>query len=308
LIYPYSSGQVFAYFAYGLGIRSELALPGLITDEANPDVFVRFGKLDTLLAPADDDGYSFRAFAGSVCFGWERVGRFRIREGQEITIAPVPGIEEGVLRALLLGPALAVLLQQRGILILHGSANALRGAVVAFLGQKGAGKSTTAATLHARGYAVVADDVVAIRTDAGVPLVFPAYPQLNLWPDAVASLGHDLATSPRLHSRVEKRAMRAMSGFPRDPLPLQALYVLGKGTRNEVEILRPQEAFVELLRHSYGTRLYRGSAAPQHFRQLAGLVKAVPVRRLKVRQTLTELSSLSRLVEEDAAQNSTWRS
>ncbi len=295
---------MFAYFAYGLEIHSELALPGLESSAARPDVVVRFGVLDSHPAPADTTGYFFQTLADGVHFGWEGVARFRIVGGRDITVTPAPGIDEGALRALVLGPALAVVLHQRGFLILHGSAIVLHGKVIVFLGQKGAGKSTTAAAMHGRGHAIMADDVIAVQTDAAFPLVFPAYPQLNLWPDAVASLGHDLATSPKLHSRVEKRAMRAMSGFPRDPLPLQALYVLGKGKRNKVEILRPQEAFVELLRHSYGTRLFQGDAAPEHFRQCASLVKAVSVRRLRVRRTLAELSNLAQVVEEDAAQNS----
>lgn len=296
------------YFAYGLRFHSELALPELIAGEANPDVFVRFGKLDSLPVPADAGGYSFREFAGSVHLGWEGAGRFLICGGRDITVEPSPGIEEGVLRTLLLGPALAVLLHQRGFLILHGSAVVLHRKAVAFLGQKGAGKSTTAATMHERGHAVVADDVVAVQTDASFPMVSPAYPQLNLWPDAVASLGQDLAASPKLHSRVEKRAMRAMSGFHRDPIPLQAIYVLAKGEQNEIEILPPQEAFVELLRHSYGMRLVQGSAAQGHFRKCASLVTAVPIRKLRVRQTLSELSVVTRLVEENAAECSADKS
>src|SRR5208282_4539676 len=139
--------------------------------------------------------------------------------------------------------------------------------------------------------------------NAAFPLVFPAYPQLNLWPDAAVSLGRDPATLPRLHSRVDKIALSAMPGFPQSPLPLDRLYVLCKGSCSEVKALRPQEAFLDLLRYSYGTRLFQGGAAPEHFRQCASLLKAVPVRRLRVRQTLAELSSLAHLVEEDAAQN-----
>jgi hypothetical protein len=299
---------LFTYHMCGLGIHSELALPGLADGNALQDVLVRFGELDPLLAPPDANGYSFQTVADGVHFGWEGGARFWIRAGREITIAPDPGVEEGLVRALLLGPALAVVLHQRGFLILHGSAIALHERAVAFLGPVEAGKSTTAAAMHERGHAVVTDDVVAIQISSGQPHVFPAYPQLNLWPNAVASLGRDLAALPRLHSRVEKLALPAISGFSRNPLPLDLLYVLSKGSRTEVQILQPQEGFVGLLRHSYGTRLFLGGAATEHFQQCASLVKAVPVRRLRMRQRLTELSSLARLVEEDATHNSASRS
>ncbi len=293
---------MFACVTYGLGVHSELPLPGFEDGDVRQEVVIRFGKLRLPLGPADANGYSFQVLEDGVYLGWEGAARFRVREGREITIAPAPHLEEGVIRALLMGPALAVLLHQRGLLILHASAAVVRGAVVAFLGQKGAGKSTTAATLHERGHLLVADDVVALQTTATAPLVFPAYPQLNLWPDALASLGRNPGSSLRLHSGVEKRALRAAPGFSRDPFPLHLLYILAKGPRTEIETLQPQEAFVELLRHSYGTRLCRGKAAPRHFRQCANVLKFVSVRRLRVRQDLSELFSLARLIDNDAAE------
>lgn len=293
---------MFAFVICGLGIRSELPLPGLEDSGVRQDAVIRFGKLDLFLGPADAGGFSFQSLEDGMYLGWEGVARFRIREGREITIAPAPHLEEGVLRALLMGPALAVLLHQRGLLILHASAALVNGAVVAFLGQEGAGKSTAAAILHKCGHPLVADDVVALQTTATVPLVFPSYPQLNLWPDALTSLGRNPGSSPRLHSGVEKRAFRAASGFSRDPFPLHLLYILAKGSRTEIKTLQPQEAFVELLRHSYGTRLIRGKAAPGHFRQCANVLKSVSVRRLQVRQDLSELFNLARLIDNDAAE------
>ena len=100
-----------------------------------------------------------------------------------------------LLRLYLLGPALALLLHQRGFLVLHASAVSLDGGVVAFLGHSGHGKSTTAATLHARGAAIVADDVVAVDLGApGGPAALPGFPLLKLWPDAVTALGENPRT------------------------------------------------------------------------------------------------------------------
>src|SRR5713226_3866547 len=284
---------MFACVTYGLGVHSELPLPGFEDSDVRQDVVIRFGKLRSTPGLADANGCSFQVLEDGV---------YLVREGREITIAPAPHLEDGVIRALLMGPALAVLLHQRGFLILHASAAVVHGAAAAFLGQKGAGKSTTAATLHQRGHLLVADDVVALKTTTTAPLVFPAYPQLNLWPDALASLGRNPGSSPRLHSGVEKRALRAAPGFSREPFPLHLLYILAKGPRTEIETLQPQEAFVELLRHSYGTRLCWGKAAPMHFRQCANVLKFVSVRRLRVRKDLSGLFSLARLIDNDAAE------
>jgi hypothetical protein len=102
-------------------------------------------------------------------------------------VEPLPHVDEHVLRLYLLGPALGVLLQQRGLLVLHASAVAIGERVVAFVGESGWGKSTTAAALERRGHTVVADDVCALHLRGSEdPLVFPAIPRLKL--DAAPAL------------------------------------------------------------------------------------------------------------------------
>jgi hypothetical protein len=104
------------------------------------------------------------------------MGTILVRKGREIIVDPIPGLEDKVLRLFVLGPALAVLLHQRGRLVLHASAAAIAGEVVAFMGRSGWGKSTAAAALYTRGHSIVADDVTAVQvnTDTGFPVVFPA--------------------------------------------------------------------------------------------------------------------------------------
>src|SRR5207245_2121597 len=122
-----------------------------------------------------------RASAGSAALYWQEVGAFQITAGREIIVEPASGVEARVLRLFLLGPALALLLVQRGLLVLHASAVEVAGRAIAFLGESGQGKSTTAAAFHACGHPVVADDVVAVQIEDGGPLIYPGLPQLNLW-------------------------------------------------------------------------------------------------------------------------------
>lgn len=286
------------YLAYGLRIRSEVTLPARRIASAHADVSIRLGRIEPLPPPAALGGFAFRTGSGELCFGCDGVGRFLIRKGREIVIDPDEGADAGVLRVMILGPALAALLYQRGILILHGSAVEVGGTAVAFLGSEGAGKSTTAAALHARGHGVVADDVVAIQMEGGAPHVRAAYPQLNVWPDTAASLDHDPSTMPRLHARIEKRAFAA-DRFPLEPLPLSRIYVLRRGASSEIERLRPQEALIELIRHSYGVRRLQKSTPTKHFKQCAGMAATVGVHSLTVRPALSELSCLASLVERD---------
>jgi hypothetical protein len=48
-----------------------------------------------------------------------------------------------------------------------------------------------AAAFHIKGYDILTDDVMPVEIVADCPIVFPAYPQFKLFPEAVGSLGQD---------------------------------------------------------------------------------------------------------------------
>ena len=294
--------HVFSYIAYGLGIRSSLALPELEAGDGTADAVVRRGRLASWPAPASGLGMSAHVTAALACFSWADVGTVLVRDGARIIVDAAPCVAESILRLYVLGPALATLLRQRGLLVLHASAVSVGGEAVAFLGGPGWGKSTTAAALHARGHGVVADDIVAVAPTAGGPVVLPGFPRLKLWPDASRAIGEAPERLPRVHPSLEKREFRATRGFSQEPLPLRCLYVLGEGDELETEPLTRQQALVELLRHSYGARVLHGVKTDSHFRQSASLASCVPVSRLRNRRSLATLTDVARFIEEDLAQ------
>jgi hypothetical protein len=291
------------YTAYGLGISSVLPLPELMPGASPADVAIRRGTVDRSPAEAASPRPCFRATAEEAGLHWAQVGTLLIRRGEEIVVEPIPDVDKHLFRLYILGPALALLLHQRGFLVLHASAVAVEGGAVAFLGGSGWGKSTMAAALHKRGHAIVTDDVLAVDAGSGgSPIVLPGFPRLKLWPDAAASLGDVPEMLPRLHPSWEKRSRRDSRGFPQKPLPLERVYVLAEGTHPEIEAIQPQEAFVELVRHSFVARLLQATgAATTHFYQCAELVRAVPIRRLRAPRALSALPDLARLIEEDVA-------
>lgn len=293
---------MFAYTTYGLCIHSDLPLPGLVASEtgAKPDVFVRLGRVNRLPSEAEPREGCFHATSDEAYFFWEEDGVYLVRGGREIIVEPAPGVEERMLCLVILGIALGVLLHQRGLLTLHGSAVAVDGAAIAFLGRKRGGKSTTAAALHARGYGVVADDIVALEVgDTASPMLLFGVPQLKLWPEVAAWLGDEPDTLPRIHPQSEKRARLVACEFPQEPLPLQCIYVLAEGTHVEIETLQVRESFLEMIRHSYALRfLGTAGATASHFHQCVRLVSSVPVRRLKRPRSLSALPDVVRVVEE----------
>jgi hypothetical protein len=181
--------------------------------------------------------------------------------------------------------------------VLHASGINIDGGVAAFLGDKGTGKSTMAAALHARGHALVADDVVAVDTTGATALAYPGFPQLKLFPESAAQLGETDAL-PRLHPDFDKRARRVETNFPQEALALRAIFELINSDHEGVEPVAGPTAMMTLVRHSYLLPMMAATGASAlHFRQTVELAKRVKVLRLHRRRILDELPKVAAMVE-----------
>jgi hypothetical protein len=289
----------------GLAIRSEVPLPEVPSTTDVPDVIIRLGRVEKPPGNRDAErtyavsSEEFRVF-------WRGVGTFSIRRGCEVIIDPDADTEEAILRLYILGPTLGILLQQRGYLVLHASAVRVNGVAVGFLGEKGWGKSTTAAALNARGHSLLADDVLGIRMDANRrPMIKPGLPQFKLWPDsAVASFGDDPKTLSRLHSRVEKRIRVATTGLWATPQPLRYLYVLDRGAELQSIPMSAACGLMALVRHSYLSQHMMALGAVQdNFSQCVQVCQQVVMSRLLRPKDLHALGEVVSLIEREVGAN-----
>jgi hypothetical protein len=180
--------------------------------------------------------------------------------------------------------------------VLHASAVEVDGEAVAFLGQSGWGKSSIAAALHAKGYRIIADDVVPVRIGADSITVFPGFPQLKLSAEVAATLGYDSESLLLLHPELGKRGFRVAQEFSTGALPLKGIYVLAQDGTQAIAPLSSQKAFIELVRHSIPTRWLQPSN-PAHFLQCTSLAKTIPTYRLQRSDSLSLLPNLAELVE-----------
>ncbi|MEA5506359.1 hypothetical protein VB735_25260 [Halotia wernerae UHCC 0503] len=286
------------YQAYNLCIASELFLPELIESQGNPDVIIRLGKLDHSTGVKFNRGSNFR---GEVA----EVGKFLVSEGREIVIEPVMAVEEALLRTIVLGPILSILLRQRGLLVLHASCVEIKNHAVAFMGGSGWGKSTLAAAFHSQGYEILTDDVMPVEIITGGVIVLPTYPQFKLCPEAATALGHNIESLSLVSQNSFKLAYKFPRGFQQTPLPLQRIYVLSKGTEHEITSLKPQDAFVELVRHTRAMSLVtEPEFLTSHLRLCTELVRHVNFRCFTRKPCLTDLPELVKLVENDLANDS----
>ncbi|MDM5278866.1 aldolase [Paenibacillus silvae] len=221
------------YEAYGLIWSSQIFMPELqlaapeAGTERQVDVHMETRDLTDLWTKWDVGSDNFVARAGCLFFKIEDTGLFFMEQGKRIIVSPVPGADEKRIRLFLLGTCMAVIMMQRGILPLHGSAVVVDGWAYAFVGHSGAGKSTLSAALASRGYPLLTDDVVALTWDAGGrAIVSPGYPQQKLWQPSLDGFGMDKQNYATVHAEITKYAIPVQHYFYERPVPLAAIFEL----------------------------------------------------------------------------------
>lgn len=251
-------------------------------------------------APPGADGkqWYFEVTPQEASLFFKDIGVFQVRGGREIIVNPASNAKDRIIQLYIVGTVMAVLLYQRDLLVLHASAVETDGDAVAFLGGSGYGKSSIAAALHSRGHGIVADDVTPLNFNTGLVTVSSGFPQLKLSPEVAAFLGYDTDSLLQLQHGDGKLRCRVTQGFSQIPLPLRHIYVLAGGSIPEIEPLRPQEAFLELVRHSYPTRMLQQGGA-SHFLKCTSLAEKVPVSRLRNPYSLSSLPQLVQLVQDN---------
>jgi hypothetical protein len=321
----------FTYSVFGLSLRSNRPIPGLISAKASwgsPQVRVHIGVSpragsDAPVGPEeltytspylDESGDPFLRVwrTGSdapLRLSYSNGMQFWLdQDGSNVWISWPDSCSFEDVATYLLGPVLGVLLRLRGRVCLHASAIALEGHSVAFVGPPGAGKSTTAAILAQRGWSVVSDDVAALTEERGMFCILPAYPYLCLWPDSVAMLYGSGERLPHFIPQWEKRRLAAGKlgkekiKFEQRALPLAAIYLLDQRTSNSdpnVDLVSKRTALITLVANSYATRILNREMRAEEFAVLGRLMASVGIRSLKVPQDGIGFQSLHDLIRAD---------
>lgn len=279
------------FYAYaGLNIASAIPIPEWRTFEqppCEPDVSI---VLDDAMA-----GEDYLVNTEEYCFTVSEVGQFRIREGREIVITPVPGAEQNDIRRFLLGSAWGGLCYQRGMLFFHASAVRVGDEAVVFCAPSDMGKTTLAAWLSRQGYSLVSEDLCNIDLPPqDQPVVYPATPRLKLWQDALGAL--DLHNEPLEQCRFRPEKFYLEWTGQSRALPLRAIYVLEWGDLG-IKRLTGQYALARLL----SAATYFSADELEAMEQLGSYVKhcldligRVPVLELKRPR---DLSAMDRTVD-----------
>jgi len=231
------------YKAFGLTMISEVPLSELshVDDEVDSiDIEVELADLSELWSKLSERENQIVIFKeNTVMFRVPNVAIFSIQEGRLITVSPLEEYEDDVGRLYILGSCMGIILMQRKILPLHGSAVAINGKAYAIIGDSGAGKSTLATALLNRGFQLLTDDVIAVSLCGkdSIPYVTPAYPQQKLWQESLTEFGMSNDSYRPVYQRETKFAIPVSSQFSSELLPLAGVFELVKVENDDVNIL-----------------------------------------------------------------------
>jgi hypothetical protein len=236
----------------------------------------------------------------------EDVADFLALAGKTILVDPFRGSDPAEIRLYLLGSMIGAILHQRGVMVLHGSAVRTPVGAVAFVADRGVGKSTLAVAMHRAGYLMLTDDLCTVRRDPERGLsVAPGPRRVKLHPETAARLGLNVGEGLRLGVDRQKRAFMLVATAAEDRpswIPLAAVYALEVGSVRRPKVIRldVREAYRALLLHTYRRQWVRllGLQEP-FFQNVAAIVGRLPVFRLVRPDAGLDTDALVRLIEEE---------
>ena len=292
------------YHAFGLKIASDIPLSELRTavGDGPPDIRFIERPIGRSL-PGRDQGVvmDFRDPNGLV-MAWPDVAAFRLVDCSTVWVEKYSGVQGSYVAFPILGPVMAWMLDWRGYFVLHASAININGRSIALMGDKLAGKSTTAAAFLRAGHDLITDDLLALSFDErGQPICHPAFPQVKLADEAAASVEIPNAKAlPLVYEGFSKRQHK-LSRMHTEATGIHFLAVLDRGgKRPSLSHLGPAEAIGALNRFSYMPRF---ADAPQtqdkrarHFKDCARLADKAQVVKLQIPDALDRLEETVALV------------
>lgn len=278
-----------SYNSFGLRIESYIPLPELPRSEAHThpeieQVTVTKNDLTSLWNESAQSDEYFTVSGNQVLIRVPDTAIFCMRNGESIIVSPYEGSEEDKIRLYILGTCMGVILMQKRILPLHGSAIAINGKAYAILGVSGAGKSTLASILLKKGYQLLSDDLIAVTlTQDHIPMVMPAYPQQKMWQETIDQLGMSSTDFQPLFDRETKFAVPVPTLFCENPLPLAGVFELVKTETNAaLEPINGLARFHTLLQHTFRSFLIEQLDLMEwHFSTLAQFANRIDMYQLQ---------------------------
>ena len=279
------------YKAYGLSIASEIPLPPLkITAPTTVDLTIRREQLPE--SPPLESTKIYRAGLNArfaqrgldhLWLNWSPLISFMALKGEELLVDTTQ-TDEDLVSLFTLSEALGLILFQKGYFLLHGSAVRIGDKGVVFLGEPGAGKSTTVAACAQKGYTVISDDMVCIQVnEEGNLLLIPAFSQIKIWQRTVDGLQLHQEKMAPVREGVDKFSWHDSITFEENAVPLTAIFVLLPPNEpgSTTDQIPASQVPVELLHHfPLADALLNGKSLEDYFKKSVAIAQTIPLFRM----------------------------
>lgn len=293
------------YQAYGLALASELPLPGIPLPNPPagcPLVHIHYGHAPPLEQPAFS-GVLYQASRQGFRLEMPGVAAYLVRNGDEILVEPAVGADPAEAAYFLQGSPLAALLIQRGDLVLHASAIRTSHGAVLFAGDSSSGKSVLAAASLQKGFQLVSDELSVLRPGSeGKLYIYPGFPLVQLWPDALQTLNLTTQAIPPIRAGQTKCPVPFLDEFLIEPLLVRHVIIIQAHNQqsNCLEILTGRASFEHLASLTYLSRSTQAFGLHgQQFALLGSLIKQAKLQKVLRCDQLSRLDDLLDLIVRD---------
>ena len=248
----------YSYQVFGLRIESFIELEELQPASDSSKAFPLIQIVEEAIEPQDDFPIPsletpsvFHASRNVFFFHIQGVARY-LSTPHIITVKRDLEFDTGLFKTFLYGSVFSSSLYFNSLLPLHASAIEIDGSAIAFCGDSGAGKSTTAAIFEDDGYSMITDDVLSLKQDeAGTFHCFPGPAISKLNRDSMDLTQRSIENPEIL---IDKYHLYTRSWTQRDHLPLKAVFAIttnGDISEFKIQPLRGIEKIKIILRYLY---------------------------------------------------------
>jgi len=257
----------YKYWGFGLKIVSDMEFPELLVYDFDiPDVEYIVGEVPDSIEGTTISAKSFSYIINdrALLFTVNDVARYYATDGHQIVIEPSRPMQDSrSVRLYVLATVMAAVLLHRNSLPIHASAIKQGEGLALITGDSHAGKSTTLAGMHRKGYTVFSDDVVVLQNDVSGVRVAASYPMIKLWDDTLEKMNDAQFEdrSFRIQQNMDKYGFFFHDQFDRNRYPVEKVFVLKIRDIPELthRTLSGKDAFEALVGQVYRPMLLQGN-------------------------------------------------
>jgi len=230
-------------------------------------------------------------------------------DGLAVRCWPAPGILDATVEHLYLNQVLPLALSRQGDLVFHAGAIETGDSAIAFMGESGRGKSTLTASFATAGFRFLTDDALLLEKHDDSYRVLPSHASVRLWGDSQQILvGDDAQLAPPVQYTPKARVLSGdRLAFCPEARTLRRIYFLGDGSAPAITFqrIKPAEALIELVKHSFLLDIEERDMLAAHFDELSSLASLPIYYRLDYPRRYEDLPAVRQAIIEHATEENT---